>query len=192
MKTIVVFDLEATCWEQQQFTEKKGNEIIEIGAIRIDKDSGEIINEFNIFVKPVVNPKLTQYCTNLTSIEQKDVDTAIEFAPAMEAFNDWLNLSDDEYIMSWGYYDRNQIQRESSLKNYNGNILSKLERKHLNMKNQFAHIRKMKGCGMAKALKMVNLKLEGTHHRGIDDARNMIRIYIKVKDGFFNKIYNID
>jgi inhibitor of KinA sporulation pathway (predicted exonuclease) len=189
MKTIVVFDLEATCWEQQQFTEKKGNEIIEIGAVRINKDFGEIINEFNIFVKPVVNPKLTQYCINLTSIEQKDVDASIEFAPAMDAFNDWLNLSDDDYIMSWGYYDRNQIQRESLLKNYNGNILHKLESKHLNMKNQFAHIRKINGCGMSKALKMVNLKLEGTHHRGIDDAKNMVRIYMKMKDIFFNKIY---
>jgi len=29
---------------------------------------------------------------------------------------------------------------------------------------------------MAKALKRVGITLEGTHHRGIDDARNMAKL----------------
>ncbi len=30
--------------------------------------------------------------------------------------------------------------------------------------------------GMAEALKLCGLKLEGAHHRGIDDARNIARM----------------
>ena len=30
--------------------------------------------------------------------------------------------------------------------------------------------------GMAKALQLVGLPLEGTHHRGIDDARNIAKL----------------
>jgi inhibitor of KinA sporulation pathway (predicted exonuclease) len=33
-----------------------------------------------------------------------------------------------------------------------------------------------KKLGMAKALRHVGLELQGTHHRGIDDARNIARL----------------
>lgn len=35
---------------------------------------------------------------------------------------------------------------------------------------------------MERALKMLNLPLEGTHHRGIDDAKNISRIFVKIFD----------
>ncbi len=31
-------------------------------------------------------------------------------------------------------------------------------------------------CGMKKAMAILNLDLNGTHHRGIDDARNIAKI----------------
>ena len=34
---------------------------------------------------------------------------------------------------------------------------------------------------MRKALKVAGLDLEGKHHRGIDDVRNIARIFIKEK-----------
>jgi inhibitor of KinA sporulation pathway (predicted exonuclease) len=33
---------------------------------------------------------------------------------------------------------------------------------------------------MAEALKFLGLPLDGTHHRGIDDARNIARIFIEM------------
>ena len=32
--------------------------------------------------------------------------------------------------------------------------------------------------GMKGALRNENIKLEGTHHRGIDDARNIAKIFL--------------
>ncbi len=45
---------------------------------------------------------------------------------------------------------------------------------HLNVKNLLALQRALpEEVGMDAALRMVGLPLEGTHHRGVDDARNI-------------------
>lgn len=49
---------------------------------------------------------------------------------------------------------------------------------HMNVKTLFAqlHPTVRKSVGMARALGELNFKLEGTHHRGVDDARNIAKI----------------
>lgn len=39
-----------------------------------------------------------------------------------------------------------------------------------------------KGIGMERALKMLDLPLDGTHHRGIDDAKNIAKIFVRIFD----------
>jgi inhibitor of KinA sporulation pathway (predicted exonuclease) len=46
----------------------------------------------------------------------------------------------------------------------------------VNIKRAFAKYHGCKPCGMDKAMRHAGLKLEGTHHRGIDDARNIARL----------------
>jgi inhibitor of KinA sporulation pathway (predicted exonuclease) len=43
---------------------------------------------------------------------------------------------------------------------------------HVNLKRRFAKARKIKEVGMARALQMVGLPLDGSHHRGLDDAQH--------------------
>jgi inhibitor of KinA sporulation pathway (predicted exonuclease) len=190
MKTLVIFDLEATCWENRK---GRQNEIIEIGAVRIARETGTVIDTFEMFIKPRENPVLSEFCKELTTIRQKDIDLGYDFVPAMFQFNKWLEEYDDDYIMSWGYYDKNQILRESTDKNADIiEIETKLVNKHLNIKNQFAHIYKVKRCGLKKALKILKLDFDGTHHRGIDDSENIAKIYRQIKDKFFDTIYDAD
>ena len=77
----IVLDLEATCWKQKG---KFQNEIIEIGAVCISNDK-EILGEYCSFVKPQTHPILSDFCTELTTIEQKDVDGA---AASRKTFQD--------------------------------------------------------------------------------------------------------
>ena len=190
MKTLVIFDLEATCWEDRA---SNISEIIEVGAVRIERNTGSLIDTFDIFVKPRINPILSDYCKNLTSIRQEDVDLGYDFVPAMYQFNGYLDKYDDDYIMSWGYYDKNQILMESIQKGADISALEvKLKSKHLNAKNQFAHIYGTKPGGIMKTLNRLKLKFEGTHHRGIDDCENVARIYRQIKDKFFDTIYSAD
>lgn len=172
----VIFDLEATCWENHR---SKVSEIIEIGAVKLNEKLDEI-DEFSVFVKPTINPILSDFCKKLTSISQKDVDTAEPFDQVIINFEKWIKrLGDKVLIYSWGFYDKKQLINESNVKNYSGSIL-RLLGNHDSLKHKFADIKMIKPCGMGKALKMLNLSLDGTHHRGIDDARNITKIFKSV------------
>ncbi|MEL6538912.1 MAG: hypothetical protein AAFQ98_26080 [Bacteroidota bacterium] len=51
-------------------------------------------------------------------------------------------------------------------------------RNHISLKHQYAKIKNLRRpMGMDGALKREGLSLEGTHHRGIDDARNITKIF---------------
>jgi inhibitor of KinA sporulation pathway (predicted exonuclease) len=77
--------------------------------------------------------------------------------------------------MSWGDYDRSQITRECERKNYNGQMV-KLVQNHINIKWRVSQSENIQHLGLGRALKRFKMKFEGTHHRGIDDARNIARI----------------
>ena len=68
----IIVDLEATCWENRSDGK---NEIIEIGAVKVNDDQ-EIVSEYQQFVKPLKNPILSEFCKELTSIQQTDVENA--------------------------------------------------------------------------------------------------------------------
>jgi inhibitor of KinA sporulation pathway (predicted exonuclease) len=53
---------------------------------------------------------------------------------------------------------------------------------HISLKHQYADIKGIKGVGMPTALKMEGLTMEGTHHRGIDDAKNIAKIFMTCFD----------
>lgn len=64
-------------------------EIIEIGAVRLDA-ALTIMDEFDAFVRPVVEPKLSEFCTALTTIKQADVVGADMFPAVFARFLEWI------------------------------------------------------------------------------------------------------
>jgi 3'-5' exoribonuclease 1 len=65
----IIFDLEATCWAQRD--DSQVQEIIEIGALLINR-YGEAESTFNSFIKPIVNPFLSDFCTELTNMSHPE------------------------------------------------------------------------------------------------------------------------
>lgn len=51
-------------------------ETIEIDPVVIDLELLEIVDEFQRFIRPQINPTLIDFCKRLTSIQQSDVDGA--------------------------------------------------------------------------------------------------------------------
>lgn len=174
----IVFDLEATCWERgSKEAEGKQNEIIEIGAVMLD-DTMQKIGEFNRFIQPKLNPTLSDFCKKLTTITQNDVDDADSFDNVWSDFMDWIGAG-EFMLCSWGFYDKKQLKSDLTLHRY-ANV-DWLEKQHISLKHQFAEIKNVRPCGMSKALKILDIKQEGTHHRGIDDARNITEIFIALE-----------
>ncbi len=174
----IIFDLEATCWDGNP--PQLQHEIIEIGAFKIN-DYGEVIGTYNRFVKPILNPFLSPYCIQLTSISQADINRAMYFPEVIEDFLDWLNIYDDEDYMlcSWGNYDRKQLVKDCQLHNLEYDWVSK----HINLKRQYQEIKRLnKACGLKKAVKREGFEFEGIHHRGISDAQNLAKVFAKMLD----------
>lgn len=168
----IILDLEATCWQKK---EGRKNEIIEIGAVCIDEQKNTL-GEFARFVRPQENPILSDFCRELTSITQADVDAAKPFPEVLLDFQKWINgFGDDYFLCSWGFYDRNQLTQDCQLHGLPTAWLAN----HISIKHQYAGLKKpFKLMGMKGALRNENIELEGTHHRGIDDARNIAKIFI--------------
>lgn len=172
MKYIIV-DLEATCWEDKGPRYK--SEIIEIGAVCIN-EQGKTESEFCEFVKPTLNPILSEFCKQLTTISQANVDAAGSFKEVITRFKSWINTEEDYVLCSWGFYDKSQFKSDCELHRLDTNWLNH----HISLKHQYADVKNLsRPIGMGGALKMEQLKLEGTHHRGIDDARNIARIFTR-------------
>ncbi len=166
-----VIDLEATCCDDGSIR-RQDTEIIEIGAVLCDACTLEPVEEFQTFVKPVRHPKLTAFCTELTSITQSQADSGLSFARAVSELARWFRASRTLFC-SWGDYDNNQFSLEAKR---NG-VRLPFEGAHLNLKRRFSERRgDPKQHGMAAALSLAGIHLKGTHHRGIDDARNIARL----------------
>ena len=71
---ILVIDLEASCDEGDKLPGDE-MEMIEVGAVWATPD-GRILAEFQALVRPVLHPRLTPFCSQLTGITQADVDGA--------------------------------------------------------------------------------------------------------------------
>ncbi len=167
----LIIDLEATCCKQRTI-KREAMEIIEIGAVVVDAKTLEVVDEYTTFIKPILNPVLTDFCKELTTITQDDVNKAKGYKEAIEAFKRWSSQYEDYLFCSWGDYDKNQFLLDSKLHK----VDYPFSEEHLNIKKAFAKAQNIKPCGLDRALEHVGLALEGTHHRGIDDARNMARL----------------
>lgn len=174
----VIVDLEATCCENNEFARNK-MEIIEIGAVILD-ESGVQVGTFQSFVQPVYNPTLTDFCKNLTGINQLDVNGAKKFSDVMNDFYLWVeNETDMNFILeSWGDFDKNILNREmyEKLPERQLRRCLRLTALHTNLKEKFAHDNKCKPMGVGRALSKLGLTFIGNHHRALDDALNIKRI----------------
>ncbi|MBD3402706.1 exonuclease [candidate division GN15 bacterium] len=170
---LVIIDLEATCWEPGRHKPSE-METIEIGAVLVDHATGNKLDEFNTFIRPVRYPILSDFCKKLTSISQGQIDSAPRFPEAFQRFLDWIYDRGNVILASWGAYDDKQLKQDCS---FHG-IDYPFHGRHLNLKKEFGKLHNGRKFGMKRALQLSGLTLEGQHHRGIDDARNIYRLYL--------------
>lgn len=168
---LVIIDLEATCDNPRP---QWNSEIIEIGVCLLDLRTLNISESRGILVKPENSP-ITPFCTSLTTITPEMVRRdGVTLQQALKVLKDDYKI-DQRAWASWGDYDRNQLLRECDRKRL---VFWGDRSPHFNLKHLIAleHGWAAKE-GMDQALKKFGITLEGTHHRGIDDAFNIAKIY---------------
>lgn len=132
----IIFDTEFTAWNGSQKRkwcfEWEHKELISISALKVKYVSNEllIIDKFNCLIKPIINPKLSDYIINLTGITQKNIDMkGINFKEFIKKFYEFSNN------LNLYSYGNDYVEIEENL---NLNLIK--TKKYYDWKNKFFDI----------------------------------------------------
>ena len=180
---LVIIDFEATCWDSNGLRPLNWvdhQEIIEFGCVLADE---KFVSEGELcaIVTPIFNPQLTEFCTSLTSIDQGMIDTmGVPFVQANTALSDLVE--DDDIFCSWGNFDDNLLRSNCNMHK----VEYPFKNGHVNLKTMIGRLMhdcdqpwRKQGVGLIKACTALDIGFEGTLHRGIDDARNILRVLVE-------------
>lgn len=165
-KFIVVFDLELTCWDGEERKPMDEMEITEIGAVVLDANTLEEKWRFSRTAKPVNNPTLSDFCTQLTGITQEEVDESpILLELLQELLEDGsLPPAKDFIWASWGG-DARWLRDEINQKTPEGQEPISFDPRFINIKLLDGRRR-----GLKRAAKALGVKQELPAHRALPDA----------------------
>ncbi len=168
---IIVIDIEATCWNGK-VPPGQVNEIIEFGICELNTETGEITKNKGILVKPE-RSEVSPFCTELTTITQDLLDKeGISFKEACMQIREDYNAKEFAWA-SYGAYDIKMIQNQCKIRGEE----YPLSQEHINVKELFTEVKGLRRkVGMKGALHILDIPLEGTHHRGVDDAKNIAKV----------------
>lgn len=186
----IIMDLE---WNNTYAKRKKGfiNEIIEIGAVKLDEQLNEI-DRFSSFINVQIGKKLRGSVKKLTNISNDDINDGPVFTRVMCEFRNWIGNSDN-IILTWGdgdirvlidnYRYLNGIERVPFLSNYVD------VQKYV---QSFLRLPMAKQIGLSAAAELLKIDEEQfNHHRATDDslitAECFRRTFNKEKLGKFIK-----
>lgn len=170
---IVIIDIEATCWEKSLAPPGEQSEIIEIGVCLLDAETWQLSGKCSLLVKPQ-RSTVSAFCTQLTTLTQEQVAVGMTFAQVC-ALLESDYLTPERAWASWGMNDRKMFRQQCE----SFGVRYPFSEQHVNLKSVFSKLfvkQRWKQVGMAQALVMAGLELEGTHHRGGDDAGNIARL----------------
>ena len=173
MSLINVVDVEATCWDGEP-PSGQVSEIIEIGLTVVDLAENTRLGKHRILVRPE-RSRVSEFCTRLTSLTQEEVDAGVPFREACRLLVT-EHESNRRPWASWGDYDRKQFLRQCTDVEY------PFSGDHTNAKLRFTEAHGLrKRPGMAQALEIAGLPLEGRHHRGDDDSWNIAALVLHLR-----------
>merc|ERR1712096_462160 len=172
-----VLDFEATCDDVRNPVPQ---EVIEFPIVLVDRSTGASVSEYRTFVRPVCHPHLTSFCKNLTGIKQSDVNEAPEWRESLALMQGWLDAElarlgfDGCIFVTCGDWDLKTMMPQQC-KVAGCHVPERFQR-WLNIKDLFRKATGNPGKGMKDMLDALKLDLQGHHHSGLDDSRNIARI----------------
>lgn len=163
---LLVLDLESTCWEGSPPDDQEP-EIIEIGVCVLDVRSGERVARESILVQPE-RSAVSPFCAQLTTLTPATLARGVTFARACAVLRRKYSAPRRVWA-SYGDDDRRMFERQCQARG----MAYPLSGSHINIKSLFALLHGLeREIGLLPALELLGVPVEGTHHRGVDDAWN--------------------
>ncbi|XP_040212786.1 ERI1 exoribonuclease 2 [Rana temporaria] len=201
---LIIIDFESTCWKD---IKHYGQEIIEFPAVLLNTSSGEIESEFHTYVQPQEHPILSEFCTELTGINQQQVDDGIPLKICLSQFSNWIQKLQKERGIIFPNVLPNQPCPEQKMCAFvtwsdwdlGVCLLYECKRKQLRkteILNSWIDLRltyklfyNRKPKGLNGALQDVGIEFSGREHSGLDDSRNTATLaWRMICDGCVMKI----
>ncbi|KAI0652246.1 exonuclease RNase T and DNA polymerase III [Trametes meyenii] len=194
LRYLVVLDFEATCDDTNRVVPRGEMEIIEFPTVLYDLEQDKVEAIFHEYVRPTLHPTLTEFCTNLTGIQQTTVDSADTFPDVWARYQQFIRSHkiaeepSSAVFLTCGDWDLKTMLplqlRASGLTETitpTGTLASPYDR-WINVKKSYQHLHGLRyPKGMDGMLRHAGMDLEGRHHSGIDDCRNILRIVRKMR-----------
>ena len=174
----IIMDLE---WNNSYMksAEKFINEIIEIGAVKLDSELNTV-DTFSSLVRPVVSRKLRSRIKNLTHITNEDVRNGKPFSQVISEFSQWVG--DDAVIMTWGDTDIRTMQ--TNFKYFLGKKNISFIEKYVDLQRYcqcFINMENVQQAGLSYAAECLEIDPEKyPHHRALDDSLLSAECFKKV------------
>lgn len=171
----VVIDFEATCDKENN---PHPQEIIEFPSVLVNSATGQLEASFQTYVRPAYNQLLTDFCKELTGIQQIQVDRGVPLSEALLMHDKWLEEKGIKHknfaVVTWSNWDcRVMLESECRLKRIRK---PPYFNRWINLKVPFQEVFGGVRCNLKEAVQLSGLTWEGRAHCGLDDARNTARL----------------
>ncbi|KAI1719932.1 exonuclease domain-containing protein [Ditylenchus destructor] len=192
----IVIDFECTCGDNINPSQM---EIIEFPAILIDAKQKSVIDHFHSYVRPVINPQLTEFCTHLTGITQGMVSNAPVFPDVLKSFRQWVQANQvGREMTNFAFVTDGSTDFGSFLqRQFRNNQMGKIDKEfcsYINIRSTFwnryvrqreqlwglSHWGRRKTIKIETMLEHLGMEFQGKRHSGIDDSLNIAYIVIRM------------
>ncbi|KAM3864622.1 ERI1 exoribonuclease 2 [Diretmus argenteus] len=202
---LIVIDFESTCWRERN---NYGQEIIEFPAVLLNTSTGVVESEFHTYVQPQEHPILSEFCTELTGITQRQVEAGVPLHICLSRFNRWLQTLHLQMgvvfpgeqkgstpstsqkpcaFLTWSDWDLGVcLQYECKRKQlHKPDVLNSW----IDLRSTYRLFYNRKPKGLKGALQDLGIQFSGREHSGLDDARNTAQLAGRMmSDGCVMKI----
>ncbi|EEC80571.1 hypothetical protein OsI_22899 [Oryza sativa Indica Group] len=165
-------------------------EILEFPVVMIDAQSMEFVDSFHRFVHPTVmsEQRIREYIEGKYGkfgVDRVWHDTAIPFMEVLQEFEDWI-----EHHKFWKKEQGGALNSAAFITCGNWDLKTKVPEQcrvskiklpsyfmeWINLKDIYLNFYSRRATGMMTMMRELQMPIVGSHHLGIDDAKNIARV----------------
>ncbi|XP_051151904.1 uncharacterized exonuclease domain-containing protein At3g15140-like [Andrographis paniculata] len=169
-------------------------EILELPVLLFDVKAMDVVDVFHRFVRPtkMSEKRIDEYIKGKYGkfgVDRVWHDTAIKFDDAIEQFESWLR-KDREHIKLWREEEDGRLNRAAFVTCGNWDLKTKVPQQcellgmevppyfneWINLKDIFLNFYNKRAPGMLSMMSELRIRPLGSHHLGIDDTKNIVRV----------------
>ena len=148
-------------------------EIIQMGAVKVNEKL-EILDTFDVDIKPVYYKKMNKVVSDITGIKTDDLEEGIPFTEAIEKFRLWCN---GEVFVTWGPCDCQMLVDNMHIHNVDSSWLPEMYDAQEIFDDQVT----MEGRQFALSYAIFYFKIKPFEaHNALNDTLNTVKVLEKL------------